>query len=143
MGDLKQEKQHKSQGSSRRYEAMRIPDYILDSQRQPANFDTANPPETPILVFVNSRSGGQLGSAIIKSFRIVLNPKQVFDLADGKPEEVLRHLLGHLEELKEEGDEFAMHVRTHMRIVVSFLLFLCFFSERPLCCFCCYVHDYL
>lgn len=77
MGDVKQEKRRHSRGSSRRYEMMRMPDYILDGQSAPANFDTANPPETPIVVFVNSKSGGQLGGAIIKSFRTILNPKQV------------------------------------------------------------------
>lgn len=120
MGDLKEEKRRdRAHGSSRKYEMMRIPDYILDRQSAPGDFDTSTPPETPIVVFVNSKSGGQLGGAIIQSFRIILNPKQVFDLADEKPEEVLNHLLGHLERLKEDGDAFATHVRTHMRIIVA------------------------
>lgn len=46
---------------------------------------------------------------------------QVYDLADEKPEEALTRLLGHLEKLKEEGDEIATHVRTHLRMIVSFL----------------------
>jgi len=77
MGDVKKEKRHRSKGSSRKYEMMRIPDYILDSQSAPASFDASGPPETPIIVFVNSKSGGQLGGAIIQSFRTILNPKQV------------------------------------------------------------------
>lgn len=56
---------------------MRIPDYILHDQSCPPNFDTANPPDWPILIFVNSKSGGQLGGAIINSFRAILNPNQV------------------------------------------------------------------
>lgn len=98
---------------------MRIPDYILHGESCPPNFDTANAPDWPILVFVNSKSGGQLGGAIINSFRTVLNPNQVYDLAEEKPEEVLQRLLGHLEKLKEDGDAFAIHVRTHMRIIVA------------------------
>lgn len=57
---------------------------------------------------------------------------QVYDLADEKPEEVLHQFLGHLEKLKEDGDETATHVRTHLRIIVSFFL-RCFFLEYSLC----------
>lgn len=79
MGDVKHEKKpRKSRGSSRRYEMMRIPDYILHGESCPPNFDTVNPPDWPIVVFVNSKSGGQLGGAIIDSFRAVLNPNQVW-----------------------------------------------------------------
>jgi hypothetical protein len=45
----------------------------------------------------------------------------VYDLADENPEEVLHRLLGHLERLKEDGDEIATHVRTHLRVIVRFL----------------------
>ncbi|KAG0628643.1 hypothetical protein M758_1G042400 [Ceratodon purpureus] len=108
-----------SKRSLERYEGMKIPDYILESENPPAEGGAATPPKTPIIAFVNSKSGGQLGSAIIKSFREILNPKQVYDLADEKPEEVLIRLLGHLEKLKEEGDETATHVRTHLRMIVA------------------------
>ena len=45
---------------------------------------------------------------------------QVYDVANEKPEEVLHRLLGHLEKLKEDGDQVATHVRTHLRVIVSF-----------------------
>jgi diacylglycerol kinase (ATP) len=44
---------------------------------------------TPLLAFVNSRSGPQQGHLLITQLRGLLNPIQVWDLADGGPEEVL------------------------------------------------------
>jgi len=48
---------------------------------------------TPLLVFVNSRSGPQQGHLLITQFRRLLNPIQVWDLADGGPEKVLKSFL--------------------------------------------------
>ena len=44
---------------------------------------------TPLLVFVNSRSGPQQGHVLIMQLRRLLNPIQIWDLADGGPEKVL------------------------------------------------------
>lgn len=44
---------------------------------------------TPLLVFVNSRSGPQQGQLLITQLRRLLNPIQVWDLADGGPEKIL------------------------------------------------------
>jgi hypothetical protein len=44
---------------------------------------------TPLLVFVNSRAGPQQGHLLITQLRGLLNPIQVWDLADGGPEGVL------------------------------------------------------
>ena len=44
---------------------------------------------TPLLVFVNSRSGGQQGHLLTTQLRGLLNPVQIWDLADGAPEEIL------------------------------------------------------
>lgn len=44
---------------------------------------------TPLLVFVNSRSGPQQGQVLIAQLRRLLNPIQVWDLADGGPERAL------------------------------------------------------
>lgn len=45
---------------------------------------------TPLLVFVNSRSGSQQGDLLITQFRRLLNPIQIWDLASGGPEKVLK-----------------------------------------------------
>jgi diacylglycerol kinase (ATP) len=45
---------------------------------------------TPLLVFVNSRSGPQQGNLLITQFRRLLNPIQVWDLSNGGPEKVLK-----------------------------------------------------
>jgi len=45
---------------------------------------------TPLLVFVNSRSGPQQGNLLITQFRRLLNPIQVWDLSNGGPEKVLQ-----------------------------------------------------
>lgn len=45
---------------------------------------------TPLLVFVNSRSGSQQGDLLITQFRRLLNPIQIWDLANGGPEKVLK-----------------------------------------------------
>lgn len=45
---------------------------------------------TPLLVFVNSRSGPQQGDLLITQLRGLLNPIQVCDLAERGPEEILQ-----------------------------------------------------
>lgn len=40
---------------------------------------------TPLLVFVNVKSGGCQGMDLMNSFRKLLNPYQVFDLENGGP----------------------------------------------------------
>ena len=48
----------------------------------------------PLLVFVNSRSGGQLGGYLIHMFRQNLNPLQVVDLHKTDPKVALRQFCG-------------------------------------------------
>ena len=52
-----------------------IPDYILKPDSEPVIIDNA--PCCPVVVFINSRSGGQLGSSLIKTYRELLNEAQV------------------------------------------------------------------
>eukprot|EP01105_Mastigella_eilhardi_P021807 TRINITY_DN5308_c0_g1_i1.p1 TRINITY_DN5308_c0_g1~~TRINITY_DN5308_c0_g1_i1.p1 ORF type:complete len:389 (+),score=77.05 TRINITY_DN5308_c0_g1_i1:31-1167(+) len=46
----------------------------------------------PLAVFINKRSGGQQGKAVIATLRNLLNPRQVFDLSKGGPEPGLRFM---------------------------------------------------
>lgn len=41
-------------------------------------------------MFVNSKSGGNQGKVLISQLRRVLNPIQVWDLAKGGPERILK-----------------------------------------------------
>lgn len=55
-----------------------IPSYVLSPEAEPvAQTSSSTPPESPILVFINSKSGGQLGAELILTYRTLLNDKQV------------------------------------------------------------------
>jgi diacylglycerol kinase (ATP) len=60
-------------------EEYRIPDYILKPDAQQVLVDHAQ--QYPVLVFINSKSGGQLGSSLITTYRELLNEAQVLCLA--------------------------------------------------------------
>ncbi|CAM6126922.1 unnamed protein product [Calypogeia fissa] len=76
-------------------------------------------PESPILVFINSKSGGQLGPALEALLVDLIAPAQVYDLSKCKPEAVLRHGLGFLEKEADAGDKCALETRNNMRIMVA------------------------
>uniref|UniRef100_M4BQ15 Diacylglycerol kinase n=1 Tax=Hyaloperonospora arabidopsidis (strain Emoy2) TaxID=559515 RepID=M4BQ15_HYAAE len=59
-------------------------------------FELVETPEdtTPLLVFVNSRSGGKLGLHVLRQARKWLNPVQVYDLSHQSPIEPLRRFVG-------------------------------------------------
>lgn len=97
---------------------MRIPDYYLRSDIE-AVVDISKAPTCPVIVFINSRSGGQLGVHMLTTYRTLLNHLQIFDLDDEAPDQVLYRLLRHLERLKADGDCFAAEIRQNMRIIVA------------------------
>jgi len=43
------------------------------------------PEAMPLVVFINPRSGGNQGARIMHKLRWLLNPRQVFDLAETGP----------------------------------------------------------
>jgi len=52
-----------------------IPDYILNLDSNPENLSDV--PECPVVVFINSKSGGQLGGNLLVTYRSLLNENQV------------------------------------------------------------------
>ncbi|KAK4384609.1 Diacylglycerol kinase [Sesamum angolense] len=97
--------------------AFYIPTYILvpNTKVEPV----ANVPECPVLVFINSRSGGQLGGDLLVTYRSILNTNQVFDLGDEAPDKVLSRLFLNLGRLKNNGNQFALILEKKLRIIVA------------------------
>lgn len=57
------------------YEDFYIPDYLLVPGSNATKATHA--PACPVIVFINSKSGGQLGSQLLVTYRSVLNKNQV------------------------------------------------------------------
>ncbi|CAM9000099.1 unnamed protein product [Rhodiola kirilowii] len=95
----------------------RIPSYIL----LPGTHVDAPPdvPKCPVLVFVNAKSGGQLGGELYKTYRSLLNEEQVFDLSKEAPEKSLSRVYVNLEKLKLDGDEFSTKIEEKLRLIVA------------------------
>ncbi|XP_073297111.1 diacylglycerol kinase 5-like isoform X1 [Primulina huaijiensis] len=94
-----------------------IPSYILVSDSEAECLP--NVPECPVLVFINSKSGGQLGGDLLVTYRTILNKNQVFDLGEESPNNVLNRLFINLEKLKLNGDEFAFELEKKLKIIVA------------------------
>ncbi|KAJ6314155.1 hypothetical protein OIU78_017753 [Salix suchowensis] len=73
-----------------------IPDYIVvpeesnSSSGPGTSNDEDDAPSCPVIVFINSKSGGQLGSRLLITYRSLLNQNQVIDLGEKKPDKRLR-----------------------------------------------------
>ncbi|CAK7327527.1 unnamed protein product, partial [Dovyalis caffra] len=98
-----------------------IPDYILVSEE--SNSDSASSfdvlPSCPVIVFINSKSGGQLGSQLLITYRSLLNQNQVIDLGEKKPDKALHDVYARLQKLKYNGDKFAAEIEKRLRIIVA------------------------
>ncbi|XP_038691168.1 diacylglycerol kinase 5-like isoform X2 [Tripterygium wilfordii] len=94
-----------------------IPNYILVAGSGVRN--ASNIPAFPLIVFINSKSGGQLGGELLVTYRALLNKKQVFDLGDSAPDKVLRQIYTNLQTLKYNGDTVASAIESRLRIIVA------------------------
>ncbi|KAL8126733.1 hypothetical protein AgCh_013856 [Apium graveolens] len=94
-----------------------IPDYIFFPSSKADQ--VSETPTCPILVFINSKSGGQLGGDLLLTYRSLLNKNQVFDLGEETPDNVLRRLFLTLEKLKLSGDELALKIQERLRLIVA------------------------
>ncbi|KAM0930055.1 hypothetical protein ACQ4PT_001141 [Festuca glaucescens] len=74
---------------------------------------------TPMVVFVNSKSGGRHGPELKLRLHELISEEQVFDLSDVKPSDFIRYGLGCLERLAERGDNCAKNIRGNLRIMVA------------------------
>ncbi|KAK9715538.1 hypothetical protein RND81_06G171500 [Saponaria officinalis] len=75
-------------------------------------------PESPMVVFVNSRSGGRHGPELKLRLQQLMGEEQVYDLSDVKPNELVKYGLGCLEQLS-KNDPVAKHTREKLRVVVA------------------------
>ncbi|GJR78628.1 diacylglycerol kinase 5 [Tanacetum coccineum] len=94
-----------------------VPDYILIPGGDVVVLSHA--PLCPTLVFINSKSGCQLGGELLVTYRSVLNQNQVFDLGEDAPDKVLRRLYLTLENRKLSGDDLATKIQKHLRVIVA------------------------
>ncbi|XP_024990743.1 diacylglycerol kinase 5-like [Cynara cardunculus var. scolymus] len=96
---------------------LHIPDYMLVPGGKVEALSVA--PAYPTIVFINPKSGGQLGGELIVTYRSILGQNQVFNLEEEAPDDVLRRLYHHLENLKLNGDELAPLIQARLRIIVA------------------------
>ncbi|KAK0600963.1 hypothetical protein LWI29_019982 [Acer saccharum] len=94
-----------------------IPNYILGIGSEVT--ELSHIPACPVVVFINSKSGGQLGGTLLVTYRSLLNENQVFDLGEKTPDKVLHELYVTLERLKHTGDVLAIEIQRRLRIIVA------------------------
>ncbi|XP_076905503.1 diacylglycerol kinase 1-like [Bidens hawaiensis] len=94
-----------------------IPDYIM--LRESEVKKPSHVPSSPVIVFVNSKSGGQLGGELLVSYQTLLNKNQVFDMNENAPDKVLHQFYFNIEKLKHDGDSLAPEIQRRLRIIVA------------------------
>ncbi|KAL3639887.1 Diacylglycerol kinase [Castilleja foliolosa] len=94
-----------------------IPDYILLPESETK--EQCDAPVCPLIVFINTKSGGQLGGELLLTCRRLLNRNQVFDLGEKTPDKVLHQLYFNLEKHKRNGDNLADEIQKKLRIIVA------------------------
>ncbi|XP_078436748.1 diacylglycerol kinase 5-like [Wolffia australiana] len=106
-----------SSGTGRLLKDFYVPPYIIDSKAEIESCSTI--PPCPVLVFINSKSGGQLGGDLLLTYRKLINPAQVFDVGQEAPDKVLHRVYVNIERLKHEGDALADEIEKRLRLIVA------------------------
>lgn len=101
----------------RKLKEFSIPDYILLPGTEIKGDSYV--PSCPVIVFINTKSGGQLGGELLLTYTTILNKNQVFDLGVKAPEKVLHHLYANLQTLNHNGDNLAAQIQNRLRIIVA------------------------
>ncbi|XP_010929232.1 diacylglycerol kinase 7 isoform X2 [Elaeis guineensis] len=83
------------------------------------NSDDQAAPEAPMVVFVNSRSGGRHGPALKIRLQDLIAEEQIFDLSAVKPSDFVQYGLTCLEKLADLGDNCAKATRAKLRVIVA------------------------
>ncbi|KAG6411792.1 hypothetical protein SASPL_129876 [Salvia splendens] len=78
-----------------------------------------HPVEWPIVVFINSKSGGRHGPKLKARLQELMGEEQVFDLSEVKPHEFVQYGLSCLENFANLGDNCAKATREKLKIVVA------------------------
>lgn len=94
-----------------------IPDYILLPELEIR--EASHIPACPVIVFINSKSGGQLGGELLTTYCKLLKENQVVDLGEKAPDKVLHQLYVNLEKHKRSGDSVAPEIQRRLRIIVA------------------------
>ncbi|KAL9151036.1 hypothetical protein ABFS82_11G027200 [Erythranthe guttata] len=81
--------------------------------------EPAEPPEFPLIVFINSKSGGRHGPELKARLQDLMGEEQVFDLLAVKPHEFVQYGLSCLEKFASLGDTCAKETREKLRVVVA------------------------
>lgn len=75
--------------------------------------------EAPLVVFVNSKSGGRHGPALKGRLQELMGEEQVFDLSLVKPPDFVQYGLACLEKMATLGDQCAKETREKLRVMVA------------------------
>lgn len=90
-----------------------------DAPPAEGNNNAISVPAAPLLVFINSKSGGRLGPDLFNTLTSLIGTAQVFELSKAKPTVVIPAVVETLNKLVEGGDQNAALIRERLRVIVA------------------------
>lgn len=91
----------------------------MDYPGTAAPLESGKAPVHPLIVMINSKSGGRKGPVLRSLLNDLLSKEQVYDLSITPPKVFFRFGLGFLERLAENGDQCAKETRNNLRVIVA------------------------